>query len=121
MRLASLTIEFAELLSGCRGELNPPSQTDAPRHSRCKPGSWLLAPGSWLLALAHALHRGRSEIEGLEILEAVGHQFAKVVGIRATSGGGQWARRCSMAGSRRMEVAVLAPCIHCIYALAVRP
>ena len=26
---------------------------------------------------------------GLEILEAVGHHFAKVVGLRATGGGGQ--------------------------------
>jgi len=44
------------------------------------------------LALAHALDRGRSEIEVLEILEileAVGHQLAQVVGLRATGGGGQ--------------------------------
>ena len=41
------------------------------------------------LALAHALDRGRSEIEVLAILEAVGHQLAQVVGLRATGGGGQ--------------------------------
>ena len=39
-----LRIEFAELLGGCRGELNPPGQADAPRRPSRRPAPDLCVP-----------------------------------------------------------------------------